>query len=89
MKTTILLHMFKNITIGYVEHPMLHLWIDFFMQYLNNKYDLTLHECVKKVVLDFRRPIKLAHDVGYRPALLKLNQSLGGGVTITSSSRKL
>ena len=43
------------------------------MQYLNNKYALTLRQCVKKVVLDFRQPIappkcfrlgnKLAHDL--------------------------
>ena len=29
----------------------------FLMQYLNNKYALTLHQCVKKVVLDFRQPV--------------------------------
>ena len=45
----------------------------FFMQYLNNKCALTLHESVKNVVLDFWRPVappkcfglgnKLAHDL--------------------------
>ena len=45
----------------------------FLMQYLNNKCSLTLHESVKKVVLDFRQPVappkcfglgnKLAHDL--------------------------
>ena len=29
----------------------------FLMQYLNNKYALTLHQCVKKVVLNFRWPV--------------------------------
>ena len=29
----------------------------FLMQYLNNKCALTLRESVKKVVLDFRRPV--------------------------------
>ena len=43
------------------------------MQYLNNKCALTLHQCVKKVVLDFRQSVappkyfglgnKLAHDL--------------------------
>ena len=45
----------------------------FLVQYLNNKCTLTLCESVKKVVLDFRRPVappkcfelgnKLAHDL--------------------------
>ena len=45
----------------------------FLMQYISNKYALILRESVKKVVLDFRRPIaapkcfglgnKLAHDL--------------------------
>ena len=29
----------------------------FLMQYLNNKYALTLHKSVKKVVLNFQQPI--------------------------------
>ena len=29
----------------------------FLMQYINNKCALILHESVKKVVLDFRRPV--------------------------------
>ena len=45
----------------------------FFMQYLNNKYAITLRESVKNVVLDFQWPAalpkcfglgnKLAHDL--------------------------
>ena len=55
----------------------------FLMQYLNNKYALTLCESVKKVVLNFWQPIappkcfglqiKLAHDLALGLALLKLN----------------
>ena len=30
----------------------------FLMQYINNKYALTIHESVKKVVLDFLQPIE-------------------------------
>ena len=29
----------------------------FLMQYINNKCALIIHESVKKVVLDFRRPV--------------------------------
>ena len=54
------------------------------MRYLKNKYALTLHDCVKKVVLDFSQPSKyvgflnqIVHDVAYGHALLKLYQ---GGV---------
>ena len=45
-------------------------------------YPLTLHECVQKMVLSVQQPtmfpksvrlsIKLAHDVAYIPALLRL-----------------
>ena len=55
------------------------------MQYLNNKYALTLCESVK-VVLDFQWPtalpkcvglgIKLAHDVAQGPACLRLNLNI-------------
>ena len=56
----------------------------FLMQYPNNKYALTLRKSVKKVILEFQWPVatpkcfglgnKLAYDVVYRPALLKLNR---------------
>ena len=29
----------------------------FLMQYLNNKYSITLHESVKNVVLNFQQPV--------------------------------